>query len=214
MEPVRIAFFVSGNGTTFQYLAERLKSERMDAVPALLLSSSEHARALERAAQLHVPSVVLRRRDHDSDDKFTAAMLSILRAHRINFACLAGYMKLVPSEVVKEFNGRMINLHPALLPAFGGEGMYGRHVHEAVIASQAKLSGATIHLVNDEYDRGPIVAQQAVYVCTDDTAESLEQRVHRIEVQLYYSTLLLFVQKRIQISNQRVTILPPPIPND
>jgi formyltetrahydrofolate-dependent phosphoribosylglycinamide formyltransferase len=214
MEPVRIAFFVSGNGTTFQYLAERLKSERMDAVPALLLSSSEHACALERAAQLHVPSVVLRRRDHDSDDKFTAAMLSILRAHRINFACLAGYMKLVPSEVVKEFNGRMINLHPALLPAFGGEGMYGRHVHEAVIASQAKLSGATIHLVNDEYDRGPIVAQQAVYVCTDDTAESLEQRVHRIEVQLYYSTLLLFVQKRIQISNQRVTILPPPIPND
>jgi phosphoribosylglycinamide formyltransferase-1 len=140
-------------------------------------------------------------------------MLSILHAYRIDLVCLAGYMKMVPRKVVREFDGRIINVHPALLPDFGGEGMYGRRVHEAVIASQAKLSGATIHLVNEEYDRGPIVAQQVVFVNPGDTPESLEQRVHRIEVQLYYNTLLLFIQKRIQISSQRVTILPP-IPND
>jgi len=213
MDPMRIAYFVSGNGSTFQYLAERLKRERTDAVSALLLSSNKKALALDRAAKLGIPAEAVRERDFATTAEFTDALLAVLHTHKIGFICLAGYMKLVPKEVVNEYDGRIINVHPALLPAFGGQGMYGRRVHEAVIASQAKVSGATIHLVDCEYDRGPIVAQQALCIRPNDTAESLETRVHAMEVQLYYNTLLLFIQNRVKITDHRATILPP-LPND
>lgn len=213
MAPLRIAYFASGNGSTFQYLAERLVREYANAESVLLLSSSRKAYALERAKQLNIESVVLRRRDFDSEPGLADAMLSLLKEHRIDLICLAGYMKLVPNDVVKRYSNRMLNVHPALLPAFGGEGMYGRRVHEAVIAAGAHISGATIHLVNEEYDRGLIVAQQIVHVNAADTAEDLEARVHAIETQLYYNTLLLFIQNRVRIHDNKVTFLPP-IPND
>jgi phosphoribosylglycinamide formyltransferase-1 len=209
MSQLRIAFLASGNGSTFQYLAEKLRADQSEAQPVLLLSSSNKARALERARQLKIPSAVIRRRDYPSDEALAEAMEGELTAHDINFVCLVGYLKLIPQQIVKIYSGRMLNVHPALLPAFGGEGMYGRRVHEAVIASRARLSGATIHLVDEEYDRGSIIAQQSVYVSPDDTPETLAQRVHAMEIQLYYSTILLFAEDRIQLNNGRTTILPP-----
>ena len=169
MAHMRIAYFVSGNGSTFQYLAERLVRENADAESALLLCSSKKAHALERAKNLDIETEIIRQRDFDSDEAFAEMMLSTLRKHKIDFICLAGYMKLVPAPIVKAYHNRILNVHPALLPMFGGEGMYGRRVHEAVLAAGVKISGASIHLVNEEYDRGPIVAQQAVHVSTDDT---------------------------------------------
>ncbi|RQV98380.1 phosphoribosylglycinamide formyltransferase [bacterium] len=210
---MRIAYFASGNGTTFQYLAERLSREQENAVSALLVSSAKKAYALERAKQLGIGSVILQRREFHSDSEFAEAMLSALKVHEIDFICLAGYMKLVPQKVVKSYRNRILNVHPALLPAFGGAGMYGRRVHEAVIASGARVSGATVHLVNEEYDRGLIAAQQAVHVSSNDTAELLEARIQRIEKQLYYNTLLLFIQNRVEIHDNRIHYLPP-IPND
>ena len=154
MALMRIAYFVSGNGSTFQYLAERLVRENVGVESALVLCSNKKVYALERAKNLNIESVILRQRDLDSDETFAEKMLSTLREYKIDFICLAGYMKLVPASVVRAFNNRILNVHPALLPMFGGEGMYGRRVHEAVLAAGVKISGASIHLVNEEYDRG------------------------------------------------------------
>jgi phosphoribosylglycinamide formyltransferase-1 len=210
MNSFRIAFFASGNGSTFQFLAERLQHDETPAEPALLISSSRQALALQRAGALKIPSVTIRDKDFGTEAEFAKALLAELDAKHVDFICLAGYMKLVPREIVRAYSNRMLNVHPALLPAFGGKGMYGIHVHEAVIASGAKLSGATIHLVDEEYDRGPIVAQEAVCVMPDDTPETLAARVHTREVHLYYNTIRLFAQRRVRIHKNHITFLPSP----
>jgi formyltetrahydrofolate-dependent phosphoribosylglycinamide formyltransferase len=204
---LRLAFFVSGNGTLFETIATRCQSGDIDAEPALLISSSANAPALERAARLNVPHVALRSKDFPTPEAFEQAMLAALQQHGVNFVCLAGYLKLVPAVVVRDFHQRMLNIHPALLPAFGGAGMYGRHVHEAVLDYGARISGATVHLVDEAYDRGPIVLQRAVFVRPDDTPESLAARVHDIEHDLYAEAVRLFAQDRIHIENRHVHIL-------
>ena len=128
--------------------------------------------------------------------------------HSVNFICLAGYLKLVPAEIVAKFRHRMLNIHPALLPSFGGKGMYGRRVFEAAIEYGVRIHGATVHLVDDEYDHGPIVVQRAIFVAPDDTADSLQQRVHDIEFDLYTDAVRLFAEDRIRVEGRRVHILP------
>jgi len=205
---LRIAFFVSGNGTLFESLATRCQSGELNADPALLVSSSAKAAALERAQRLSVPSVVLRLSEFASERAFSDALLKLLSEHRINFICLAGYLTLIPPAVVAAFRNRMLNIHPALLPAFGGPGMYGHRVHEAIIESGARISGATVHLVDDKYDHGPIVLQRAVFVRADDTADTLAERVHVIEHDLYADAVRLFADNRIEIADRHIRILP------
>jgi formyltetrahydrofolate-dependent phosphoribosylglycinamide formyltransferase len=208
MSRLRITFLVSGNGTLFEAIATRCRAGELNAEPVLLISSNPDAAALERARRLDVPRLVLQRKTFDADADFTRAMLRAMTDHETNFVCLAGYLKLVPTEVVRAFAGRMLNIHPALLPSFCGKGMYGRRVHEAVIEYGARISGATIHLVDEEYDHGPIVLQRAVFVRPDDSAETLEKRVHEIEYELYVAAVRLFAQDRVRIEGRRVTILP------
>ena len=131
---------------------------------------------MDRAAALGVPSVVIESAGR-TEEEIAADMLSALDGHRIDIVVLAGYIRLVPLRVVERFEGRMLNIHPALLPAFGGPGMYGVRVHQAVIESGARVSGPTVHLVGPRYDEGPIVAQWPVPVLPDDTPESLAKRV-------------------------------------
>lgn len=151
---------------------------------------------------------MLKRDQFATGPEFSAAMLDALQRHNADFVCLAGYLKLVPAAVVQAFRNRMLNIHPALLPSFGGKGMYGRNVHEAVIASGVRLSGATVHLVDAEYDRGPILLQRPVFVRVDDTAESLERRVHAIEYDLYVEAVRLFADDRVIVDGRRTKILP------
>jgi formyltetrahydrofolate-dependent phosphoribosylglycinamide formyltransferase len=205
---LRIAFFVSGNGTLFETIATRCRAGELSADPVLLISSNPEAPALERARRLEVPACVIQRQDFSSGEDFARALLSELKNHAVNFVCLAGYLKLVPPPVVKAFRHRMLNIHPALLPAFCGKGLYGRRVHEAVIEYGARMSGATVHLVDEEYDHGPIVLQRAVFVREDDTPESLEQRVHAIEHDLYTAAVRLFAEDRVRVDGRRVTIQP------
>jgi folate-dependent phosphoribosylglycinamide formyltransferase PurN len=142
------------------------------------------AGALTRAERAGVATWLIR------DPADGAALLSALRGHRVDLVVLAGYLKLVPVEVVGAFSGRMLNIHPALLPSFGGKGMYGMRVHEAVLASGAAVSGATVHLVNAEYDRGPILAQWPVPVLPEDTPERLRERVLAVEHRLLPAVVL------------------------
>jgi phosphoribosylglycinamide formyltransferase-1 len=177
----RIAVLASGSGSNLAAIlahGDRLGERRRGQV-ALVLSDRADAKALDRARERGIATQVLA--THADGE----ALDRLLDAHGIEMVALAGYLKLVPASVVRRFRGRMLNVHPALLPAFGGPKMYGRRVHEAVIASGAPLSGPTVHFVDDEYDRGPIVAQWPVPVFDEDTPESLAERVLRVEHLLY-----------------------------
>lgn len=173
--PVRVAVLVSGGGTNLQALLDALHDSPIARV-ARVISNRPDAGALERARRAGVPTTVLR----DANDP--AELQSALAGAQL--VVLAGYLKLVHSSVVARFRGRMINIHPALLPAFGGPGMYGHRVHEAVLASGAKESGATVHFVDEAFDRGAIIAQEKVPVQKGDTAETLAARVLEAEHRL------------------------------
>lgn len=179
--PSRLAVLASGRGSNLQAIIEHfdnLARERVAKVE-LVASNRADAPALIRAATASIDTAHFNASDDGSE------LLALLRKFRIDLVVLAGYLKRIPPKVIREYAGRIMNIHPALLPAFGGEGMYGARVHEAVIASGAKESGVTVHLVDDEYDRGPIVAQWRVSVNRADTPESLAARVLNIEHVVY-----------------------------
>lgn len=172
----RIAALVSGRGSNLHALVEYLASHDGDGSRvALVVSDRPSAPALTLARQLGLRAVVVG--DAAPADTLAAA----LHASAIDLVVLGGYLKLVPAEVVRAYRGRMVNVHPALLPAFGGKGMYGDRVHRAVLASGARVSGATVHFVDEAYDRGAIIAQWPVLVFADDTEASLADRVLRVE---------------------------------
>ena len=177
MTPVRVAVLASGGGTNLQALLDALHNSPLARV-ARVVTNRPDAGALARARLAGVPAAVLR------DPGDPAELLAALTDARADLVVLAGYLKLVPPPVVARFHWRMINIHPALLPAHGGPGMYGRRVHEAVLASGAAESGATVHYVEDQYDRGPIIAQERVPVRPGDTAETLAARVLEAEHRL------------------------------
>jgi phosphoribosylglycinamide formyltransferase 1 len=179
-EAVRIAVLASGGGSNLQALLDRFNAggESVARVE-LVIASRPGIGALERAAAVAVPRVVL---DPGADPvRHGHEMLGALERERIDLVVLAGYLKLVPAAVVDRFRGRMLNVHPALLPAFGGEGMYGMRVHRAVLAAGVRISGATVHQVDERYDEGAIVAQWPVPVLHADTPETLAARVLRVE---------------------------------
>jgi phosphoribosylglycinamide formyltransferase-1 len=180
---VRVAVLASGSGSNLQALLDACRPPEPAQI-ALVASNVSEAGALERARRAKVPTWVIA---NPSDG---TTMLAKLREAQIELVVLAGYLKLVPVEVVAAFDGRMVNIHPALLPSFGGKGMYGMRVHQAVIASGATVSGPTVHLVNAEYDRGPILAQWPVPVLPGDTPERLRDRVLVVEHQLLPAVVL------------------------
>lgn len=189
---MRVAVLVSGGGTNLQALIDALGGGPLPTAPARIsrvISNRPDAGALERARRAGIPTTVLR----DPEDE--AELLAAIGDAQL--VVLAGYLKLVPAAVVARFRQRMVNIHPALLPDFGGPGMYGRRVHEAVLASRATESGATVHFVDEHYDRGPIVAQRRVPVQPDDTADTLAQRVLAAEHELL-PEVVMDLARRIQ----------------
>jgi phosphoribosylglycinamide formyltransferase-1 len=181
--PMHVAVAVSGRGTNLEALLRALGPDAPARV-VLVLSDRADAPALERAAVRDIPTVTLR--NHADAREWIAA----LERHGVDLLVLAGYVKLVPAEVVARYRGRILNVHPALLPAFGGKGMYGRRVHEAVLASGARESGATVHLVDEVYDRGAILGQARVPVLPGDAPETLAARVLEVEHRLLPAAVL------------------------
>jgi len=196
--PVRVAVLVSGGGTNLQALLDALHDSPLARVARVITNRSD-AGALARARRHDVPTTRLR--DPDDAAELLAALAEPPPA---DLVVLAGYLKLVPPTVVARFRWRMINIHPALLPAHGGPGMYGRRVHEAVLASGAAESGVTVHYVDEQYDRGPIIAQARVPVRLGDTAESLAARVLEAEHRLL--PLVVLELARRGIPNEPVRI--------
>jgi formyltetrahydrofolate-dependent phosphoribosylglycinamide formyltransferase len=180
-QTARLAVLASGGGTNLQSLIDYFNGPIVrPARVELVIASRPGIGALDRALAAGVTALVIDGTSR-SEAEVSSEMLFALHAHSIDIVVLAGYIRLVPPKVVERFEGRMLNIHPALLPAFGGAGMYGRRVHQAVLAAGSKVSGATVHLVGARYDEGPIIAQWPVPVQPDDTAETLAQRVLRVE---------------------------------
>lgn len=210
---LRVAVLASGSGSTFQNLVlrGRLPEEdpaRIDAEVVLLVVSRPDAYAVKRADVLGVACEVLPKEIQKDPAALGAAIGALLAAHRVELVAMAGFLKLW--TIPPAFRGRVLNVHPALLPAFGGHGMYGHHVHDAVIASGAKVSGCTVHFADDQYDTGPIVVQRAVPVSSEDTPETLAARVQEAEREAYPEAVQLFADGRLSIEGRRVRIAPRP----
>jgi len=204
--PLRLAVLLSGSGTTLQNFIDLIAAGRLAAEIVLVVSSRKDAFGLERARQAGIPTAVLRPRDFPSPAAFGAAVFGAVEQAGAGLVCLAGFM--VKVGIPERWANRVMNVHPALLPAFGGQGMYGHFVHEAVLAAGCRVTGATVHLVDNEYDRGPIVLQRAVEVRAEDTPDALAARVQAAEREIYPEAVRLFAAGRLAVGGGRVRILP------
>lgn len=198
---LKIAVLASGGGTNLQAILDAVAAEKLDIEVALVASNRETAGALDRARAAGVRAEWV-----PKGDDYDQRLLALLDEVAPDLVVLAGYMKMIPAETVQRFRHRMLNIHPALLPSFGGKGMYGIHVHEAVLEYGAKVTGVTVHLVDEEYDHGQVVAQVPVPVLEGDTPESLQQRVLKVEHVLYPRVLQWFAQGRVRIDGRTVHI--------
>ena len=203
---MRLAVFASGGGTNFQAMLDATDAGDLPAEVVCCVSNTPDAGALDRAEQHDVDTEVIEPSAFDAPAPFGRALLETLAAHDATFVALAGYTQKIPPNVVDEYQGRMTNIHPALLPAFGGRGMYGMRVHEAVIEHGVHWSGITIHLVDEEYDHGPVVLQEPVPVYADDTPDALADRIRPVEHRLYPEALRLFAEDRVRRSGRTVWI--------
>jgi len=176
----KLVIFASGNGTNAERIAEYFAGNK-EAKVSLILTNKKNAGVIERAKRLGIEVVVFDRHTFYEKD----SILSLLKKHNTDLVVLAGFLWLVPQNILHEYQNRIINIHPALLPKYGGKGMFGHHVHEAVIASGDKKSGITIHFVNEKYDEGQIIFQKEVEVSADDTPDSLAQKIHELEYRYY-----------------------------
>jgi phosphoribosylglycinamide formyltransferase-1 len=204
---MNIAVFASGRGSNFQAILNAIDTGFLPVRVTVLISDKSDAGALEIAHARGIPTNHLSQKMFSSEDKFAEAMLDLLSKHKAELIALAGYLKKIPDRVVHKYRNRIVNIHPALLPSFGGAGMYGHHVHEAVIASGAKVSGASVHLVDEDYDRGPIIMQKTVNVAPDDTPDSLAAKVLKIEHEIYPLTLKAFAEGKVKIEGKKAWVM-------
>jgi phosphoribosylglycinamide formyltransferase-1 len=201
---LRIGVLLSGEGTSFENLAGRIEAGEVPAEIVVVVASKEKAGGLERARRRGIPAVAVPRRRYPDLDAFNDAIHAALEAHGADFVALLGFLS--PFQTRGKFDGRAVNVHPALIPAFCGKGFYGHRVHDAVLASGARVTGATVHFVDEEYDHGPIILQEPVAVRDDDTADSLAARVQAAERRIVPEAIRLFAEGRLAIDGRRVRI--------
>jgi phosphoribosylglycinamide formyltransferase-1 len=197
-QPLKLGFLASGNGTSARAIVNAIRVGDLAAEARLMVSNMRKAGALAWAAEAGVPALCLpTQADPEAADASLAAEMT---AHGVELIVLSGYLRQLGPATLGRYAGRILNIHPGPLPAFGGHGMYGRRVHEAVLAAGVAESGIAIHLVDEEYDRGPVVAERTVPVEPGDTAEALEARVTALEPQFFVETLSRIAQGELQLS--------------
>src|SRR6516165_8640066 len=186
---MRLGFLASHDGSTMQSVIDACKAGRLNADVTVVISNNSNARALLRASEAGIPEFHLSSRTHPDPAVLDAAICQTLRSHGVDIVFLAGYMKQLGPITLSRFPGRILNTHPAVLPKFGGQGMYGHRVHEAVLASGDRESGVSVHIVDAEYDTGPVLSQTLVPVNLGDTVDSLSKRIHARELDFVVEVL-------------------------
>ena len=203
--PIRLAVLISGGGTTMLNFLEKIRAGELNAEIALVIASREGIAGIDRARVAGLPCEVLARKQFDSVASFSEAIFEQCRAAKVDLVTLAGFLSLI--HIPPDYQHRVLNIHPALIPAFCGHGFHGHHVHEAVLDRGAKVSGCTVHFADNEYDHGPIVVQRAVPVLEGDTPDTLAARVFTAECEAYPEAIRLFTEGRLAITNGRLNIL-------
>ena len=203
---MNIAVFASGRGSNFQAILDAIDAGLLPARVVVLISNKSDAGAMEIARAHNISIRHLSQKMFSSEDAMADAMLEVLKENHTEFIALSGYLKKIPAQVIRQYRNRIVNIHPALLPSFGGEGMYGYRVHEAVLGSGKKFSGATVHLVDEEYDRGPIVLQKSVDIVPNDTPDSLAAKVLKIEHEIFPLALKAFAEGRVKVEGRKAWI--------
>ena len=203
---LRVAVLLSGQGTSLENLLEHIDAGQVEAEVVAVVSSKTGAYGLERARKRGIPALTVVRRDYPDIDQFNDALHAALAPHDVDLVALLGFLSLFQSR--DQYTNRVLNVHPALIPAFSGQGFYGQHVYDAVLASGVKITGATVHFTDDEYDHGPILLQEAVPVEADDTGETLAARVTAAERRLVPQAIELIAQGRVEVQEGRTRIKP------
>ena len=207
---MNLGFLASHNGSNMQAVIDACRDGRLAARPAVVISNNAGSGALERARNERIPCCHLGGRTHPHPGDLDREIVDVLLEHDVNLVLLAGYMKKIGPVTLATFPGHILNIHPGLLPGFGGRGMYGRHVHEAVLAAGAGSTGATVHVVDDSYDNGPILAQKKIRVKKTDTADTLARRVLAEEHKLYVETIDRILRGELRLPRQASPGLHPP----
>lgn len=202
----RLAVMVSGGGTDLQSVINGVQSGKIPAEIAVVISSKPGVYALERAKKAGIPGVVICKKDYADEQAFFDANLGALREYGAEGVVLAGYLSILGRQMIEAYPNKIINIHPSLIPSFCGKGYYGLRVHQAVLDYGAKVSGATVHFVDEGADTGPIILQQAVSVLPEDTAESLQQRILEVEHEILPEAVALFCADRLLVQGRKVTI--------
>jgi phosphoribosylglycinamide formyltransferase-1 len=202
----RLAVFASGRGSNFQAILEQINKGIIPATVGLCLTNNPKAGVIDIARENQIPIKICSPKEYPDTQSFNEDILNALIESNIDFIILAGFLKLIGKQIVDRFSNKIINIHPALLPSFGGKGMYGHHVHDAVYNRGVKISGATVHLVNKDYDAGPIVIQKVVSVEDAISPEDIAQRVLKIEHEIFPQAVKLLVEEKIEVNGLRVNI--------
>jgi len=206
--PLKLGVLISGGGTSLLNLVEVIARGELSAQIVQVISSRADCRGVERAQAAGLPCQAISPRAYPDSEAFSQTVFATLREAGVDLVVLAGFLSLLP--IPPDFANRVMNIHPALIPAFCGHGFYGHHVHEAVLARGCKLSGCTVHFADNHYDQGPIVLQQAVPVLDTDTPDTLAARVFEAECSVYPEAIRLFASGRLEIHDRRVVTLPAP----
>ena len=200
--PVRLAVLISGGGTTLMNLLEKNRAGQLDADFPIVIASKEDCRGVERARNAGLKCEPVVRSEFDSVDTFSERIFDLCREAEVDLVILGGFLSLV--QVPADFEHKVINIHPSLIPAFCGKGFHGHHVHEAVLERGAKVSGCTVHFANNEYDAGPIILQKVVPVMEDDTPDTLQKRVFEAECEAFPEAIRMFASGRLTVDGSRV----------
>jgi len=206
MPQVKIGVLISGSGTNLQSLIDNTEKGNINGIITVVISNRKDAFGLERARRHGIDAVYVRQKDYESFDKFNDAITDELKSRGVELVVLAGYLKILTRKFIVEYKNRIINIHPSLIPAFCGGGYYGIKVHEEAINYGVKLSGATVHFVDEGADTGPIIIQEAIEVSCEDTAETLQQKVLKIEHKILPLAVKYYCEGKIQISGRKVNI--------
>jgi formyltetrahydrofolate-dependent phosphoribosylglycinamide formyltransferase len=201
---LRLVVLISGGGTTLKNLLDKKAAGQLDVEIALVISSNSKARGLEIAKAADVPTRAILPQAHASDGAYSEAIFAACREAQADYVVMGGFLTFVP--IPPDFENRVLNIHPALIPAFCGKGFYGHHVHEAVLEYGARVSGCTVHFVDNVYDHGPVILQKVVPVLDDDTAETLAARVFAAECEAYPEALRLLAGGKVTVDGRRVRV--------
>lgn len=205
---LKIGVLVSGGGTNLQAIMDSIIKNNINAEIVSVVSNNPNAYALERARNNNINALCIRKKDYENTDAYEQALIDHFNSFNVELIVLAGFMVILSNKFVKAFENRIMNIHPALIPSFCGDGFYGLHVHEAALKKGVKITGATVHFVSPITDGGPIILQKAVEVMEDDTPETLQKRVmEQAEWVIYPQAIKLYADKKLVIENDKVRIL-------